>query len=226
MHKRRHKSKESKKNVTDDGITLTAMKKCLLEVKKESKRNRSFILPDNIDFGFHPVTGTNAILSKDGFEVRRRDPDNIPDDAVVYGAKPLTGMAEFEVEILKYKTRVWGGTLRIGVMWCSAGTNIVKSNVPQESERGANHCVWWDNRLYDRFGGNVVTRKYGLVDLYNLDRGDRVGMRLTPNGDLVFFVNGVRQGIAALGVHKVGYDVYPVVDVSTRCYAVKITRAG
>ena len=210
-------------------ITLSALKESLQTAKEESmsNNNRSFTLPANtIDFGFHPVAGRNALLFNDGLEVQRKDPNNMPDDAVVYGSKPLTGTAEFEVEILRYRTNVWGGTLRIGVMWCKTGSEIIRSRIPQESERGINHCVWWDNRVYNRFAGNVDTRKYGLVDLYDLGEGDRVGMQLTLNGDLVFLVNGERQGIAALDVHKDGYDVYPVVDVCTRCYKVRITRAG
>lgn len=56
--------------------------------------------------------------------------------------------------------------------------------------------------------------------------GDKVGFRLTPDGTVSFFVNGKSQGVVARNIHKEGFNIFPVVDVCYKSYAVRITRAG
>ncbi len=53
---------------------------------------------------------------------------------------------------------------------------------------------------------------YDRVDLQSLRTGDRVGLRLSFDDDLVFSVNGERLGVAATGVYYRGWDVYAAVD--------------
>ena len=69
-------------------------------------------------------------------------------------------------------------------------------------------------------------KKYGSTNLENLREGDRLGLRVSHDGVLTFFVNGKSQGVAAQGVYQDGYDLYAVVDVYANCRAVRITRAG
>ena len=52
---------------------------------------------------------------------------------------------------------------------------------------------------------------------------DRVGVVRTSGGDLVFFVNGVSQSVAASGIPP---KVWAVVDLYGKCAAVTITDTG
>ena len=45
--------------------------------------------------------------------------------------------------------------------------------------------------------GRSIHENYGAVDLDKLDEADRVGVVRTAHGDLVFFVNGISQSVAA-----------------------------
>ena len=59
-------------------------------------------------------------------------------------------------------------------------------------------CTWYGK--YHYLLNNLATptqcRDYGYVDLYDLHEGDRIGLRLSQDGVLEFFVNGESQGIA------------------------------
>lgn len=182
-----------------------------------------------IEFGFQQVSGKNIIVSeKNKLKAKRKDPGNDPYDAVVYGTEPLKGTTEFEIEIECYDNTKWSGSVQLGVSRLKQGSDLRQSQIPRLSEHGDNHCIWLSNEIHNRLdGGQHIQSPYGSrEEFHSLREGGRVGFRLTHNGDLYFFLNGKCQGIAASGVYKTGYDVYPVVDVTGGCTAVKITRAG
>ena len=81
------------------------------------------------------------------------------------------------------------------------------------------------NMLHTRLADRLRKQPYGRINLDKLRLGDRVGMRVTHEGILEFFVNGAYQGSAATGIYQRGYDVYAVVDHYGPCVATKITRA-
>ena len=112
-------------------------------------------------------------------------------------------------------------------MRCEKGVPIEPGpSIPSDSQYAANHCVWIDTELYN----NIVTpgeeSEYGYVDLYDLREGDCVGLRLSQDGVLEFFVNGESQGIAAKNIYTRNSDVYAVVDHYGQCFATVITKAG
>ena len=144
---------------------------------------------------------------------------------MVYGERPLRGTAEFEVELVSYGTG-WSGTLKLGVTRCKAGHKPSDKAIPRYSPEGTNHCVWSSDKLHNRLTDCFTEQHYGLVNLDELRAGDRLGMRVTHDGILEFFVNGAYQGIAAEGIYQRGYDIYAVVDHYANCKATKITRAG
>ena len=143
---------------------------------------------------------------------------------MVYGEKALRGTAEFEVELVSYGTG-WSGTLKLGVMRCKTG-NPIDKNIPRYSPEGTHHCVWSSDKLHNRLTDCFTEQHYGLVNLDDLRAGDRLGMRVTHDGVLEFFVNGRHQGVAIEGIYERGYDVYAVVDHYANCKATRITRAG
>ena len=187
-----------------------------------------------VEFGFHSVHGPNSKLSENGLLAERIKPSETYKNGVVYGAKVLRGTTEFEVEITSYGTR-WTGTLKLGVMQCKAGSKIKLNDIPQYSPGTLNYCIWdsglerghpsaIENKLVGYSGPTRM--KYGSTNLDNLREGDRLGLWVSHDGVLTFFVNGKSQGVAAQGVYQDGYDLYPVVDVYANCKAVRIMRAG
>lgn len=68
--------------------------------------------------------------------------------------------------------------------------------------------------------GRSIHENYGTVDLDKLEEGDRVGVIRTTHGDLVFFVNGVSQSVAASDLPE---KVWAVVDLYGKCAQVTLT---
>ena len=197
----------------------------------------AFVLKNATEFGFRQSFHANniKISGRKGLQAERINPFDPCHYGVAYGAKVLKGTTEFEVEITTYKTQWWKGTLKLGVMQCKARSKIKHSDIPQNSPGTTNYCIWhsgWEDFRPSAIENKLVgysgpTRmKYGFTNLHDLREGDRLGLRVSHDGVLTFFVNGKSQGVAAQGVYQDGYDLYPVVDVNAKCEAVRITRAG
>ena len=61
--------------------------------------------------------------------------------------------------------------------------------------------------------GRSINENYG-TDLDKLEEGDKVGVLKTLQGDLLFFVNGVSQGVAATSIPD---HVFAVIDMYGKC---------
>ena len=186
----------------------------------------NFVPNKDIQFGYHSASGEQIRINNDGLRAERMDPYRVAGNGVAYGAHPLKGMAEFEIKIVSYESElIW--SLGLGVMRCEKGVPIEPGpSIPIITDDAANHCVWIDTELYN----NIVTpsekSEYGYVNLDDLREGDCVGLRLSQNGVLEFFVNGESQGIAAKNIYIRSSDVYAVVDHYGKCVATVITKAG
>ncbi len=66
--------------------------------------------------------------------------------------------------------------------------------------------------------GNSLIEYYG-ADLDKLEEGDRVGVCRTKEGDLVFYVNGDSQGVAARNIPK---NVHALVNLYGKCGQVSV----
>ena len=207
------------------GIVRGAQEVCRL-LKTNGDQKSALEMEGVIHFRFHSVTGKNIALSSDGLEARRK---RVGDgaDAVVMGAKPLIGSAKLEVEVLSISNMHQGmGSIQIGVMQCKSGTEFEQSDIPCHAEFGNSYCVLWKSFIWNSLGDRMTTCKYGSLNLYNVNQGDRVGMGITNEGDLLFFLNGKSHGVGVWNVCREGFDLYPVVDVANACAAVRITTAG
>ncbi len=194
----------------------------------ESEDMRSYILPKIVEFGFHPVCSDQIRISEDGLRAEKKDPGLHYAHGVAYGARSLKGTSEFEVILCDYGTG-WSGTLKLGVAKFKIGHSLQSKDIPRYSPEGMNHCVWSSDKIHNRLHPsqpNLFEKSYGKRNLDELVTGDRLGLRLSSDGRLVFFINGKCQGLAAESVYELGYDVFPVVDHYANCKATVVSRAG
>ena len=190
-----------------------------------SSKQLSFVLRESVEFGFHSAHFDNVKISANRLLAERTESCG---RGVIYGAKVVRGTVEFEVEMIVYDGTMWDGSLKLGVMQCKAGSEIELRDIPQYSPGTPNYCMCCADRIENMLVGysGPAEVKYGSTNLNDLREGDRLGLQVSRDCVLTFFVNGKSQGVAAQGVYQDGYDLYPVVDVYASCRAVRITRAG
>ena len=182
----------------------------------------------DIQFGYHNASGKHIRITNNGLGAERMNPEDHFSDGVAYGAKPLKGLAEFEVKIVSYGTN-WSGSLLVGVMGSKKGVMIESGHaygIPRTSYGSKNHCVWAVQTVFN----NLVTPRedsdYGYVDLDDLREGDCVGLCVSQDGVLEFTINGESQGIAVKNIYTRDTSIYAVVDHFGQCVATVITKAG
>lgn len=184
-----------------------------------------FVLPHEISFRFSKVSyGRNIFVSEDGLTARRKDP-SYDSGSGVYIATPLTSTFEFELEVTDC-VKNSAGSLEIGVWQCPKGS-YKHLDIPHKIGWANNDsCMWECDKVYNRLNGLNTDSFYGSINLQELVKGDRVGLKLSSNGNLSFLIDGKSQGIAATSVHNYDYDIYPVIGVGGNSCAIQITRAG
>lgn len=190
--------------------------------------SKTFILPQTVQFGFHDVCSEQIKITENGLKAEKKNPSLHYAHGVAYSALPLQGTAEFEVAMTEYGTG-WSGTLKLGIAKYKAGRSVQVSKIPRYSPEAASHCVWSSDKVHNRLHSTqngTQEKQYGTTDLDVLREGDKLGLRLSHDGKLVFFVNGRSQGVAAEKIYEKGHDVYVVVDHYANCKATLITRAG
>lgn len=107
----------------------------------------------------------------------------------------------------------WGGSIEIGVV----------SEAPDDIELPSCATVlrngtWIMSGIDVRRDGLLITELYG-ANLELLNENDRVGVMRTSADELVFYVNGVSQGVAAQDMPT---TLWAVVDLYGRCIQVSI----
>lgn len=66
--------------------------------------------------------------------------------------------------------------------------------------------------------GSSLVEAYG-TDLDKLKEGDRIGVMRTSQGELIFFINGESQGVAASNIPK---PVHALVNLYGKCVQVSM----
>ena len=192
----------------------------------DRSKESDFQLSDKITFGYSKVCRPEwMVISDDGLSARKRNPDGLPVGGVVYGEKPLKGVSEFEVEIVRYGS-IWSTSVKFGVMKISKEKKMTVSDVPRYSYNAPNHFVWFGVLLYNNFSDELVKTRYGDQDLDDLREDDRVGLSLNKNGDLSFLINGRLQGVACRNIVSEDHNLFAVVDHYGKCVETRITRSG
>ena len=188
----------------------------------------TFVLKEKVQFGFHRQAGVNVFVSRTSH--RAMSIDQACGAGLVYTARPLRGEVEFEVRLLDYSGS-YKGSLKMGLLRRRVTTPSFSLSIPRPSEHRDNSCVWFSRfkrrtEFQNNLGAVHLLRYYGLVDLCELREDHRMGLRVSSQGELSFFVNGMMQGVAAHGVYQSGYEVYVFLELVEGYRAVEITRAG
>ncbi|KAF2900858.1 hypothetical protein ILUMI_05336 [Ignelater luminosus] len=160
---------------------------------------------------FHYRCGERITLQNENCTAVRNDNDF--DHGLVITAEPLVNDILFEIKIDR-KVNSWSGSLEIGVTECDP----LHFEFPPCASRL--QCGTWimtgNSILKD---GILLVEKYG-IDLDKLNQEDRIGLMRTSEGDLIFYINGESQGVAAENMPPV---LYAVVDLYGKCVQVTIT---
>jgi len=178
--------------------------------------------PSSAPSAFHQRCGHLVSLQRGATSAVRTHAAQEFNHGVVLSEKPLLDDVIFEVRLEK-KVHAWSGSIEVGV-------TAVDPDQQQEQDadegaplpssatefRGGSWIMSGNSVLMD---GRSVCENYGS-DLDKLEEGDRVGVLRTSHGDLVFFVNGVSQGVAARDIPR---RVFAVVDLYGKCAAVALT---
>ena len=163
-------------------------------------------------------------MSDDGRSAQGIDP--LSCSAIVLSSVPLRGLCEFEVKLLY--ASMFRGNFMFGIV-CSekAGTSINSTHFPIIATKFDNCCVWDRNTISIRENGRTVKRQRYQYDLNYLRKGNTVGLQITKEGILSFYLNGSCKGVAMKGVYdKSNMEVYAVVDHYGGGDSTEIVRAG
>ncbi|XP_011290997.1 neuralized-like protein 4 [Musca domestica] len=159
---------------------------------------------------FHQRCGHRITLSNGNRTASRSVRDF--SQALVFSAEPLIDDVLFEV-VIERKNHSWGGSIEIGV----TSESPDKLELPSCATVMRNG-TWVMSGIDVRKDGLCLTEFYG-VDLETLNENDRVGVMRTSNNELVFYVNGESQGVAAVNMPK---TLWALVDLYGRCVQVSI----
>uniref|UniRef100_A0A182NZX9 NHR domain-containing protein n=1 Tax=Anopheles epiroticus TaxID=199890 RepID=A0A182NZX9_9DIPT len=132
---------------------------------------------------------------------------------LVLSAEPLQDDAIFEVRIDE-KIQAWSGSIEVGI----TTVNPESTELPPCAMKLRN-TTWVMSGISVLKDGLLLMESYGL-DLEKLLVGDHVGVQRTSRGDLVFYVNGTSQGVAARDIPR---QVYALVNLYGKCVQVTIS---
>ncbi|XP_058464925.1 neuralized-like protein 4 [Malaya genurostris] len=131
---------------------------------------------------------------------------------LVLSGETLQDDVLFEVRIDE-KIHAWSGSIEIGVTTVNPET----TELPPCATKLRNG-TWVMSGISVLKDGLSLMEYYGS-DLDKLGEGDRVGVLRTAQGELIFYVNGESQGVAAVDIPK---NVYALVNLYGKCVQVSI----
>uniref|UniRef100_A0A182JKE4 NHR domain-containing protein n=1 Tax=Anopheles atroparvus TaxID=41427 RepID=A0A182JKE4_ANOAO len=159
---------------------------------------------------FHRRCGKRITLTN-GNRTARRNVSEF-NHGLVLSAEPMQDDVLFEVRIDE-KIQAWSGSIEIGV----TTVNPESAELPPCATKLRN-STWVMSGISVLKDGMLLVESYGL-DLEKLGEGDRVGVQRTARGELVFYVNGDPQGVAARDIPR---QLYALVNLYGKCAQVSI----
>ena len=182
---------------------------------------------ENIQFGYHSAAKKHIQITSDRLGAERMDPYDrfVKLCGIAYGARPLKGTAYFEVKLMRSVSDS-DTSLKFGVMRCKKGDPLESISIPTYVDREKDYCLWSHQWLNNNLFTPHSMSDYGCVDLRDLCEGDYIGLCISQDGVLEFFINSESQGIAAKNIYTRDSDIYAVVKHHGNCVATRITKAG
>ncbi|XP_011877587.1 PREDICTED: neuralized-like protein 4 isoform X2 [Vollenhovia emeryi] len=161
---------------------------------------------------FHRRCGHRVTLGNSGCTATRNFSEY--NNGLVFSAEPLQEDELFEVTIDK-KIISWSGSIEIGVTECDPETLEIPS-----CAINLRHGSWIMTGSGIVHDGDRIVEIYGM-DLTDLEEGNTLGVMRTSNHELVFYVNGVSQGVA---VSNIPERIFAVVDMYGDCVQVSVAH--
>nr|XP_033337395.1 neuralized-like protein 4 [Megalopta genalis] len=131
---------------------------------------------------------------------------------LVLSAEPLKDGELFEVRIDKKMTS-WIGSIEIGVTECDP--EVIELPACATSLFQGTWIMTNSGIVHD---GTRMVEMYGM-DLSTLEEGNTLGVLRTSNHELVFYINGISQGVAVTNIPE---RIFAVVDMYGDCVQVTI----
>ncbi|XP_028049148.1 neuralized-like protein 4 [Monomorium pharaonis] len=154
---------------------------------------------------FHRRCGHRVTLSNNNRNATRNFSEY--NYGLVFSAEPLQDDVLFEI-VIDRKIISWSGSIEIGVTECDPETLEIPS-----CAINLRHGSWIMTSSGIVHDGERIVEVYGK-DLNDLEEGDTLGVMRTSNHELVFYINGVSQGVA---VNNIPERIFAVVDIYGDC---------
>ncbi|KZC09170.1 Neuralized-like protein 4 [Dufourea novaeangliae] len=161
---------------------------------------------------FHQRCGHRVILTNNNCTAVRDFSEY--NYGLVFSAEPLKDDELFEVRIDK-KMISWTGSIEIGVTECDPEVIELAACAGNLSQG-----TWIMTKSCIVHNGARTVETYGM-DLSTLEEGNTLGVMRTSNNDLVFYINGISQGVA---VSNIPERIFAVIDMYGDCVQVTITH--
>lgn len=168
------------------------------------------------DLKFHQVHGKNARICNNGLTALRPHAFGEFNDAIVFSNRPLRDGELFEVT-LDHMVDRWSGSIELGV------TAVRPDDVDLPSTAtDLTRDTWMLSGSSVMENGTAIKNGY-MCDLDTLTSGTKIGVMRNADKSLVFYLNGVPQGIAC---EVPNANVYAVVDLYGQCAQVSLTTCN
>ncbi|XP_060710801.1 neuralized-like protein 4 isoform X5 [Hemiscyllium ocellatum] len=164
-----------------------------------------FSLTPSNDLRFHHLHGNNAVITNGGRTAFRQNCRSEFNDAIVMSNRALKEGEMFEILIQKMVDR-WSGSIEAVNIETPPYLGVTAIR-PDDLEfpstmTDIDYDTWMLSGTAIMQDGNTMRNNYGC-DLDSLTTGSRIGMMRSLNGDLHYYINGVDQGVACLGLPPV-----------------------
>lgn len=164
---------------------------------------------------FHHVHGKNARIVNNGLTAIRPRPLAEFNEGIVFSSRPLKDSEIFEVCIDSMVDR-WSGSIELGV----TAVKPEELHLPNTAT-DISKDTWMLSGSTVMENGVTIKSNYSC-DLDTLSVGTRIGL-MVSNGNLEFFRDGVRQGIACVVPHS---SIYAIVDLYGQCAQISLPCAS
>ncbi|XP_020626123.1 neuralized-like protein 4 isoform X2 [Orbicella faveolata] len=178
------------------------------------------VLPEKWVIGFHERHGRNITLTN-GNQRAVREGDTY-DHGMVFSDRPLHIGEVFQLKIEELESK-WAGSLRFGITTNNPNchlTRVVRAATDLFTPEGQEYWMLSGTRIHN----GEIEKEYSF-SIHSLKVNDVLGVQVLSTGDLIYYVNGVPQGIAISGI-PVRKDIFAVFDVYGRTKQVSLKYFG